>query len=144
MNMQEAYEQMRAWLTRPGAKQASAHEGATCMYDAGNGQRCAVGCLLSEQAILVFGGLGGDAEELVGTMLSSQEFTDEPLLGLFSEDFIAHFKEYGTVVSSDDAMQFLMAAQDCHDRSLNWTSEGFNVAHLDCVASDFGLKVVSA
>jgi hypothetical protein len=114
MDTQEAYELMRAWLTRPGA---AISLDSVCMYRSSDGNRCAVGCLIPDN-------LYDDSIE-GGTVVS----------WVHKEN---NLWKYFTNVDFD----FLIEAQILHDLMQNWSTGKFNVQALDKLAIEFGLKLV--
>lgn len=131
MTQQEAYEQVRAWLTRPGAQRAQQGQ-EVCRYritmEDGTVQKCAVGCLLSEE----------DLDRSMGSFLGD---LDE----LFHEYGVPDY--FQPLVYFDDDMDvyhspFLQEMQNAHDNVNNWSEDGFNVVALDNVARSFQLTVV--
>ena len=73
MTTQEAYDDIRAYFTRPGAKLAVGSSnnpnpfGPPCKYRTEDGDQCAVGCLIPEAALLP--GHGGSVAERAATCL---------------------------------------------------------------------------
>jgi hypothetical protein len=117
---QQAYERIRAWLTRPGATRATGDGGNCVYYDRDTGNRCAVGCLLSDD---------------VAHNVADTEFS---VRGLIEKDAGARKDLEGIDV------EFLSVAQSYHDQRDNWSDGGFKVELLDRLASNFKLKVVQS
>jgi hypothetical protein len=123
LDNQSAYENIRAYLTRPGARRA-APEGVldTCKYEIeidGELHRCAVGCLLAPdtiEALKITNQLGGDCEEVI------LPFFDRDLSGI--------------------DRRLLALIQNVHDTASNWASGEFNPEQLDRVVQTYGLTAV--
>lgn len=122
MTPQEAYEQIRAWFSKPDAQLAWDTESGGCVYrgnsDPHSPLRCAVGCLIPDDKYkpsFEHCGLRQPGDDLDG----------------------------GMVVANADLRRFLSAAQDVHDHyaSLDATTEEFLV-ELDTVAERHGLELV--
>jgi hypothetical protein len=144
MTMQEMYELMRIYLTRPGARQAIVE--GNCVYESaieGEIHRCAIGCLLTPP-------------QLGEKVLITQEIADEqktmiPFVGeeVALRDFqgsLAGLTMAGyswTQDLDDSKFDFLASAQSIHDLPVNWGPEGFRVEALDSIAARRGLKVVT-
>jgi hypothetical protein len=138
MTLQESYDQMRAWLTRPGAKRAARTAFSCVYYDPTNGNKCAVGCLLQQKTLEEIGTFLGDlgelSEELIGKGIN------DPILDLIGahkdegEDGGIEFDHYRNY-------DFLSRAQRLHDHEPNWSEGKFDVEKLDNLARNFGLKV---
>ncbi len=121
MTTQEAYEKIRAWLTRPNAERAWSEDRAQCLYDTGNGNRCAVGILLTDETLFEDG--ANECIEAVEGLIAS---IDPPEL-------------------RDVDQKFLVVAQNLHDHERHWDEEGrFRVERLDEAAKWFGLEVVKS
>ena len=116
MDTQEAYERMRAWLTRPGASRCGDSE--NCYYLDMYGNRCAVGALLSHQTAI-------EAAPCQGNVIGL--FADVSSAG----DELAHV-----------SLNFLRDAQSLHDNTSHWQHGRFDVAVLDALAKDYSLTVV--
>lgn len=129
MNTQQAYERMRAWLTRPGARRAISQDGS-CYYEVQYGgddgmQRCAVGALLSDEAIQQLKETGLIRKSL-GTVMSCKSSASLMIAEL------------------DGIKQgFLRAAQALHDNEDSWVGGKFRVDLLDHSASIHGLEVIT-
>lgn len=143
MTTQEAYEIMRVYLGRPGARQAQGCDDA-CRYETaieGEIHRCAVGCLLGP-------------ETLKQTKLITMEFADA--VGTHQggrvvalADFVGdatHLSEVGYVVPELDDVDeaFLIKAQSLHDSATSWSDGRFDIDKLDALARDFGLDVIAS
>jgi hypothetical protein len=143
---QEAYERQRDWLTRPGARQAFSAETEQCMYIVptepyeveryddeelemetipglppdvnGLAQRCAIGCLLSDEAV-----------EEVRT-------SDEGVQGILINELVA--EDLANI-----SVDYMTESQALHDANLSWDrepEEKFRVEKLDALAASFGLR----
>lgn len=129
MTNQEAYENMRVYLTRPDAQRAWCAGAFGCSYevqlDDMSTHRCAVGCLLSPASIEF--------------LRNGSALTGVSVHEIFIEDY------YAPVVAELDGVDgdFLQNAQKCHDAKENWVSGVFNVKELDDLADSWGLRVVS-
>lgn len=127
MTTQQAYEYMRTYLTREGAVRAVDSE-SDCMYetvmeDSGL-QRCAVGCLLTPKTINQYSKqVNTTVRNYRGSVIGLVDHFDVPEL-------------------SEVDIHFLTRAQELHDAYENWESGKFNVAFLDALAFEYGLKVV--
>lgn len=131
MNTQEAYEYMRVYLTREGARQATDDQG-DCMYEAvvgGELHRCAVGCLLTPKS------LNSKSQPRVR---GEKRITLRDYLGS-AEGLLRRFP---VPELRDVELKFLVDAQELHDEAENWKGGRFNVALLDGLALNYGLKVV--
>ena len=131
MNTQEAYEYMRVYLTREGARQAVAGYG-DCMYEAymeGEPHRCAVGCLLT-------------AESLNERSLPTDDLEEPVILRNYLGSADGLLRRFSVPELRDVEVGFLLGAQELHDEGENWTGGRFNVALLDDLAHNYGLKVV--
>lgn len=138
METQQAYELMRTYLTRPGARRAVARFDGDefCRYETtieGELHRCAIGCLLSPAALA-----------------ETREYYDENLgwnvTGAL-RDFAGSLGDvleagFSVVDIQDCDPEFLNAAQRIHDAEASWESGKFNVALLDDAARDLGLTVI--
>lgn len=129
MDTQTAYEMMRVYLTRPGARRAftiTKSGSEWCAYETqmdGEIHRCAVGCLLSPTAL--------DEEGFAGYMGDIDQVWDEGALFWLVKDELA-----------DIEFDFLRAAQEIHDSESNWEGGYFHVEKLDQLAAEFELEVV--
>ena len=133
MNTQEAYEYMRVYLTREGARQAIDKAG-DCMYEGrieGAIHRCAVGCLLTP-------------ESLNERMQSGSQCGDERTVTLrdYLGSVVGVLKHFSVPELRDIDRNFLDEAQKLHDERENWKGGKFNVALLNDLAHDHGLKVM--
>jgi len=131
MNTQEAYEYMRVYLTREGARQATDDRG-DCLYETtigGELHRCAVGCLLTPESLNGRARPTLDVEKPV--MLRDYLGSVDGLLRRFSVPELR-----------DVDKGFLLAAQKLHDERENWKGGRFKVELLDDLAHNYGLKVV--
>jgi hypothetical protein len=91
---------------------------ACAYYDPVTKNRCAVGCLLTEET----------AERLSNTVTGIEELVaDNPVVASELEGI---------------SMDFLLDAQLCHDSADNWSESGFDVGELDFVARTHGLRMV--
>ncbi len=125
MNDQEAYEKVRAWLTRPGATRAvyevpSPNSLPICAYRTPDGNKCAIGCLIPDELY------EKDMEGKIAVAL----IRDNPQL-------VEFFKNC--------TVGFLDKMQGVHDSASNWDENGFTahgLAELDYIADTHGLKVV--
>lgn len=125
MTTQEAYERMRIYLTRPGARQAKTEPGPNglCLYEVeldGAPHRCAVGCLLAPD-----------------TIASCKHDSGATVFALVVEYPLAE-RDLANV-----DLDFLAGCQCLHDDPGNWEHGVFNVRWLDALARDYGLNVVS-
>ena len=114
MNTQEAYEAIRAHFRRPGARLAKS-DGGACKYRSLEGQKCAVGCLIPDEAY----DEGMEGSNLNPNWLANYPFVDGLLYGV--------------------DRQFLRSAQVLHDRVADSVTT-FVVA-LDALAAAHGLAV---
>lgn len=115
MTLQEAYETMRAWMTRRGAERA--YEGSSCMYLTQDGNKCAVGAVLSPEALEEVADLEGSVDSILdGDGLAAAEVME---------------------IGPD----FLTRSQAIHDMEESWDQFGFKPDALDDLAREFGLKV---
>lgn len=136
MNTQQAYEMMRIYLGRPGARRA--YGSTTCMYEIqiqGKMHRCAIGCLLSP-------------ETLNQTRQVRHRHPRRPIMGVCAlKDIsggLATVRGLGYELPELDGVNplFLEEAQMAHDNLMNWAGNKFNMESLDQVARLYGLKVV--
>lgn len=143
MTKQEAYEKVREYLTRPGARRAydptpvltmdgTKLENGCCRYAIeidGETQKCAVGILLKQ-------------EDLDRSMASFVGGVESLLHEYGWPDYI---QELGNGADDEeqqyDALYFLNRLQVTHDVSDNWPNGRFDVSQLDRLARDFGLSV---
>lgn len=117
MEMQEAYERMRGWMLRRGATRAFDEERSSCMYVTDDGNKCAVGAVLSPEALQEIADLEGSVKAILdGDGLAATEV-----------------QEIGPA--------FLEKAQSIHDTEENWDEYGFKPDALDLLAQEFGLTV---
>lgn len=126
MTTQEAYELMRAYLTRPGARQAYSPDKGQCQYETrieGETHKCAVGCLLTPASLRSKGATDAPLRNYMGGALGVLANYKPPEL-MFVEQL------------------FLNDAQTVHDNPDNWKGGSFNAAALDMVAVQHGLRVV--
>lgn len=143
MTKQEAYERVRNYLTRPGARRAydptpvltvagERLENGCCRYETvidGATQRCAVGILLERE----------DLDRSMATFVGGVETLFEEY-GL--PDYIQEIGEGNSDSERRaDTLYFLQSLQTAHDTITNWTEDGFEVAQLDQLAISFGLSV---
>lgn len=127
MNTQQAYELMRVYLTREGARQATNGNG-DCMYEAvigGEVHRCAVGCLLTPRSLNSY----SETED------ASLRNSINGVEGLLVEFYVPEL--------DDVDVTFLSGAQSVHDDGDNWQGGKFDVSKLDELAERFGLTVVA-
>jgi hypothetical protein len=129
MDTQLAYEGMRAYLTRPGARPAVDINADgfwdSCYYEKdfdGEVHRCAVGCLLSPEALAEL--------EREGALTSGFEGAHDKSAAL-RRDLAGVDK------------RFLLDAQIIHDSSENWEDGKFDPIALDVLAAENGLKIVT-
>lgn len=126
MTLQEAYEAIRKYFTRPGAVLAS--DGDRCVYlSEHTGAKCAVGCLIPS-GLYDPGIEGMNAEEALERLKRRKPAKFAKVFGGGTED------------DSDLLYLFLERAQDAHDCNSS-TVEEF-VLHLDRIAEYSGLDVV--
>lgn len=126
LTTQKAYEKMRAYLTRPGARRAVDEDSGECRYEIemadGGIHQCAVGCILGPQALAEL----GRADFMGG------------LNGLLASSYLPLAQ---AMLSGVDE-RFLRDAQVLHDREYHWPDGVFNVRLLDDAAAKYGLEVV--
>lgn len=133
MTTQQAYEAVRQYLTRPGARQAMFPGRKFCEYQTeidGVVHRCAVGCLLSADAI---------------SEIAEYEFEGGVEALLSPEDWGEKTDDWGPLAVSelvDVDSNFLSSAQGLHDEPGNWDGGVFAVDKLDQIAREYGLRVV--
>jgi len=134
MDTQEAYERMREYFSRPDAVLAKIvwnDAGATCSYRDENGNKCAVGCLISD--------------ELYDSYLEEKQQTlGEAIEGAFVGLIINESPILKELLNGEDSegarkLAFLSKSQYLHDNQAN-TPEHF-IDLLDDLASSFDLKV---
>lgn len=145
MTTQQAYEKARAYLTRPGARQAIFDNEDACMYEVVIGDEihhCAVGCLLEPETLnqMVevdknFVDSSNHSEDAIGSMIQLRDFS-----GGLSGIWIAGYK---TPELNDVDGEFLTKMQHLHDNAGNWDSRGFMVGKLDELAQQHGLSLVA-
>ena len=129
MTNQEAYEQIRTYLTRPGATRAFSHDVGGCAYEIQMDDlgihRCAVGCLLSPGAI---------------TFLADRM----ALSGISAHEMFTEAEYYAPVLAELDGTDedFLQCAQRIHDDRDSWLGDVFDVGMLDGLADQWGLRIV--
>jgi hypothetical protein len=144
MTTQEAYELMRVYLTRPGARRA-ANEG-TCQYEAvmlGEVHRCAVGCLLSPETLNQTRYISEEFAEDAGFDDTTQVGMHVRLADLRGGLATIHGLEYVLPELDEVDFDFLEGAQYVHDNKNNWKGGKFDVVELDKLAGRHGLTVVS-
>lgn len=132
MNTQEAYELMRVYLTREGARQAVDNDG-DCLYETTIGRelhRCAVGCLLMPSSL--------DERAQPVNNLVEQQVALRHYLGSVE----GLLRRFSVPELRDVELGFLRDAQELHDKAENWKGGKFNVALLDDLAHNYGLDVV--
>lgn len=117
MTMQEAYETMRKWMTRRGASRAWDEGIGSCMYLTKDLNKCAVGAVLSPEAL-------EEISELEGNVNAIQ-------------DGDGHAAKEVQEIGVD----FLYSAQIIHDKEESWDEYGFKPQKLDELALNFGLTV---
>lgn len=151
MTVQQAYELMRVYLTRPGACQALGENG--CMYETAIGydvHRCAVGCLLTEQDLSQEIAIDDPALiENNETMLRriGQTVQLRDFSGTLADVLAVGYTP--SILVTDDELQdelmfdFLASAQTLHDTASHWKDGVFEVWRLDELARRHGLRVVS-
>lgn len=139
MGTQEAYELMRIYLARPGARQASV--GGQCRYEITIDDvvhRCAIGCLFTPgslaQVITVDEATAAATDYDEGDQVALRDFRG----GLAT----IMQAGYDTPELDDVQGEFLDEAQWLHDKKDNWAENGFNIAALDDLARSFKLDVV--
>lgn len=138
MTTQEAYELMRTYLTRPGARRAWDD---VCLYETvidDATHRCAVGCLLTPATL--------DSEVHIDVDGGFDEFMwgkNVPLRQFHGNLQAAYQAGYEIPELDGVDHNFLATAQAVHDDIQNWENGTFNVAALDYAARKFGLKVVT-
>lgn len=141
MTTQNAYEMMRVYLTRPGARQATATPLGPCSYEValeGELHRCAIGCLLSPAAL---------AQTVTFDKETADELSTDP--GVWAlRDFsggIGAICQAGYNLEELDEVDgdFLEGTQAIHDNIHNWETGVFNVGALDAFAARQGLQVVT-
>jgi hypothetical protein len=145
LNTQEAYELMRIYLTRPGARQAVESPDESCRYEIvldGEIHRCAIGCLLSPQALEETVLLSNEDGELDGTPMEDKAGEVVAL-----KDFLGGLSALAQAGYSLDDLadvegDFLDGAQALHDSEGCWENGMFDVRRLDELAARHGLKVV--
>lgn len=149
MTVQQAYELMRVYLTRPGARQAGAL--GNCMYETVIKEelhRCAVGCLLTpedlSQSVLISHETAAELSAMkthVGEMVELRDFQ-----GSFGSALMAGYRpsimEIEDQVEGETMFNFLEEAQGLHDSKANWETGKFDVQKLDMLAHRYRLKVV--
>jgi hypothetical protein len=115
---------MRDYLTRPGARQAIRPGDYRCAYELkhlGETHRCAVGCLLSPEAIddlYAIGKIQGNLDDVLQLDLAKKD-----LEGI--------------------SIAFLRGAQGLHDDARSWVRGKFKVRLLDDLAKSCNLTVVT-
>lgn len=125
MTTQEAYEQIRAWLARPGAERAYDTDMAQCAYITTGGNKCAIGGILPPELL----------HQLDGAVENVAEI-------------IRDYKEIRDYFEGVD-IEFLGEAQGCHDQPgdvlasenpKEWQRDA--LLKLDHTAQRYGLEVV--
>jgi len=106
MTKQEAFNKVFDWLTRDGAEQCS-NDYDSCLYIREDGNRCAIGVLLSEETLSIVG------ESKLGI---------KGLLGLPKADGGDLVREDLGEELTTGYPSFLVHLQDLHDNSGNWHS----------------------
>jgi len=143
MTTQEAYELMRVYLTRPGARRAVGE--VSCRYETvilDEVHRCAVGCLLSPETLNQTRYISQELAEQAGFENMSQVGTWVRLADLLGGLSTMHELAYELPEFDEVDLGFLEDAQYIHDIAHNWEGGKFNVMKLDELAADFGLTVV--
>lgn len=136
MTTQQAYEMMRIYLTRPGARQASL-DGGACSYETemfGEVHRCAIGCILSPAGLAETVMIDDELHEDHGLTHVLRDFE-----GGLGDLYCAGFK-IEELLGVDHG--FLQGAQCLHDDESNWREGKFRVALLDGLAIRHGLLPV--
>lgn len=122
---QQAYETMRTYLTRPGARQATWPNSPSCAYRTeldGEVHCCAVGILFTSEDMEHFGTFQGGIDEIYE---NHEERGEELPAGIKGIDY-----------------NLLQAAQEVHDNIDNWRDGVFNAEALDKKAEELGLRPV--
>lgn len=130
MTTQEAYEYMRIYFGREGARRAvpeNSSEGSNCRYEIeldGDKHRCAVGCLLSPSAI--------------------DELYERDLMSAGIDEMVSWNLLAGEELEGVDVI-FLRKAQNLHDHHWNWDrGQDYIINRLDRIAARCGLRPVTA
>ena len=145
MTTQEAYELMRIYLTRPGARRAVIWGGSACMYEMvemGEVHRCAVGCLLSPETLNQTRYISLEIAEELGFHERSQVGSSVRLADLRGGLSAVVGLKYDVPELEEVDGGFLEEAQFIHDNKENWVGGKFNVVALDVLAADYDLTVV--
>lgn len=127
MTHQEAFNTAAEWLLRPGATQALQEPGNTfCMYLTPDGNKCAIGCLLSDEALSLMGDVAGGVETVTREYAVVRDELDLPPHPTYAE------------------MTFWANLQSVHDHKPNWISRDAMVDALKGIASKFNLNADKA
>jgi hypothetical protein len=139
---QEAYEAVRAYFSRPDAVLArtiNVDDESECSYRDGEGNKCAVGCLISDELYdkLV------DESRLRLDDYGRIEGIDDELKDRFAKGENGNLKELAGIIGYDDLkrFQFLASAQSAHDMQAK--DAPHLVTLLDRIAGEQGLQVVT-
>lgn len=125
--IQTAYEEIRAYFSKPGAKLSKSDRTGACLYlNEANGRKCAVGCRIPNELILT---------------LRLDEYG--ALTSISNQGVITHFNDSGIwdIIGHPGTklFDFHMFAQNIHDSQAK-DADDF-VSQLDGLATDFDLDV---
>lgn len=136
----EAWQHIGRYFSRLGA--VIAKEGTTCVYRNQNGDKCAVGCLLTDETYFKYPKYvedlvdeWGDYDEGEG---SGAWFEGEDVTTLLQDEYLRSIVD-GDNEDGERKLEFLKAAQKLHD-NVAQTASHF-VTLLDGLAFGFGLEV---
>lgn len=132
MTTQQAYENMRTYLGRPGAQRA--YTPIVCRYETqilDQIHRCAVGCLLTPQTLAQTKIVGDDHNRV-----------EMPLRDFCGTLKAVYASGYELPELEDVDHDFLASAQAIHDNLGSW-EEHTVILQLDALARGFGLTVVT-
>ena len=113
MTKQEAFNKVFDWLTRDGAEQCS-NEHSRCIYLRGDGNRCAIGALLSEETLSEM----GDSDLGIADLFENYKVQLRADIGEELTEDLATAPHLERPLR--DAPTFLVELQELHDTEGNW------------------------
>lgn len=148
--LQEVYEKIRTYFSRPGAilaKGDTTHGSPACWYRSKDGDKCAVGCLISDEMYFALrdqsdfeldelGAIYGVKDALAHRLRNGENGNLRVLAGILGLD-----KTDGSF-ADERKFNFLQDAQRLHDHDAK-SAEEF-VTSLDTLARSYSLQVVAA
>lgn len=140
---QEVYEYIRQYFSRPNAVLAKYEDemGDRCVYRDDFGNKCAVGCLISDE--LYDSPLDAKWRSENGVrVLTVGEYIESKNVGAIADVPSLQNLVNGDSEEGQKKLEFLKYAQEAHDSAVTADAHDF-VEKLDALASARGLRLVS-